>query len=201
MMLPAGVHLVHIRHGETDWNVEGRLQGQLDIPVNSRGRAQAAGNAQRLAAWMARTGRTPADFRYAASPLGRARQTLSIVTERLGHAPAVALDERLKEVDFGDWSGWTYDELRAAGADGLVRARKRDKWAFRPPGGESYAALADRVEDWLATVRSDTVVVAHGGVFRVIQGHLCGTPWHEVPELPAPQDKFAVFVDGRIEYL
>jgi len=200
-MLPAGVRLVHIRHGETDWNVEGRLQGQLDIPVNERGRAQAAANGTRLCAWMAGEGLAPDAFCYAASPLGRARQTLEIVVAGLGHAPAVAFDERLREVDFGEWSGWTYAELKAVGQEGLVRARKRDKWAFRPPGGESYAELAARVGDWLATVRSDTVVVAHGGVFRVMHGHICGTPWHQVPGLPAPQDRFAVFADGRIEYV
>lgn len=198
-MLPHGVRLVHIRHGETAWNVEGRLQGQLDIPMNDRGRAQAATNADRLAERLAASGREPATLGYVSSPLGRSVETMAIVRRRLGLVGAAPTDERLKEVDFGRWSGWTYAELKAAGEKGAVDRRKRDKWSFRPPEGETYAELAARVGDWLAGVRCDTVAVAHGGVYRVLHGLLLGTPWHEVPSLPAPQDRFALFESGTLE--
>lgn len=199
-MLPPGVRLIHIRHGETDWNVEGRLQGQLDIPLDDTGRAQASGNGVRLAAFLAEEGSAPDALAYVTSPLGRSRETMARVRAALGLAGPWPTDDRLKEVSFGDWSGWTYDELRAAGQGAMVKARKRDKWLFRPPAGETYEDLARRVETWLRTVDRTTVVVSHGGVHRTLFGHLCGTPWHEVPNLPVPQDRVFVFdAAGAVE--
>jgi len=200
-MLPPGVRLFHIRHGQTDWNVEGRLQGQTDIPINVLGREQAAANGARLGDYLRREGTDPASLAWHASPLGRARETLRLVAERAGVVVAPAFDDRLKEVAFGEWSGYTYAELSAGGQHEAVRRRKRDKWSFRPPGGESYAELAERVGAWLAELDGDAVVVSHGGVFRVLHGHLCGTPWHEVPGLPAPQDRVSIFADGRVELI
>lgn len=199
-MLPAGVRLIHIRHGETPWNVEGRLQGQRDIPMNDKGRGQAERHGKVLAALLAREELEAAGLQYVSSPLGRSAQTMALVRAALGLKDPAPTDARLMEVDFGDWSGWTYGELRAGGHKGLVRKRKADKWTFRPPGGETYGELAARVGAWLETVTRDTVAVTHGGVLRVLHGHICGTPWHEVPGLPAPQDRFAVFRDGRVDY-
>jgi probable phosphoglycerate mutase len=198
-MLPDGVRLIHIRHGQTDWNVEGRLQGQLDIPINALGREQAAANGARLRDLLAREGLDPARLSWFASPLGRARETMRLVCENGGFPGEIVYDDRLKEVAFGDWSGFTYAELKENGQAGLVRQRKADKWGFRPPGGETYAELAERVGAWLSGLDRDTVAVTHGGVFRVLHGHLCGTPWHEVPGLPAPQDRVAVFSAGRVD--
>lgn len=200
-MLPSGVRLIHIRHGETDFNAEGRLQGQRDTPMNDRGRRQAAGNAQRLASWFAAESRAPESFAWVCSPLGRTRETMRIVREVVGLPEEAPTDPRLMEVSFGDWSGFTYAELSAAGEHDAVLRRKRDKWSFVPPAGESYAGLAERIGGWLAEVTRDTVLVAHGGVHRVLHGHLAGTPWHEVPEVPVPQDKVFMFRDGRVETL
>ena len=200
-MLPAGVRLIHIRHGETEYNATRRLQGQLDTPMNDKGRGQAAANGERLAAWFAAEGIAPDSFAWISSPLGRTRETMRIVRGKVALPDDVPTDPRLKEVDFGEWSGWTYAELSAAGQKSLVQRRKQDKWTFRPPGGETYSELADRVGEWLEGVRQNTVVVAHGGVHRVLHGHLAGTPWHEVPEVPVPQDKVFAFVDGRVEVL
>ena len=198
-MLPQGVRLIHIRHGETDWNVEGRLQGQRDIPLNDHGRGQASSNGVRLAARLAEEGIAPAVLSFVSSPLGRSRETMARVRAELGRDGAWPTDDRLKEVSFGDWAGYTYAELSAGGQAGRVKARKKDKWSFRPPAGETYAELAERVGLWLEGLERDTVAVTHGGVHRVLFGHLCGTPWHEVPSLPAPQDRVFVFADGAVE--
>ncbi len=195
------LRLIHVRHGETDWNVEGRLQGQLDIPINARGRAQAARNGKAMADYLAREGIDPGALHFVSSPLGRSMETMGFVRAALGLAGPWETDDRLKEVSFGDWASKTYDELRQSGENEKVRARKRDKWSFRPPAGETYAELAARVGEWLDTLTGDTVAVTHGGIFRVLHGHLVGTPWHEVPSLPAPQDRFAVFADGKIELI
>ncbi|MCF3936101.1 histidine phosphatase family protein [Acuticoccus sp. M5D2P5] len=198
-MLADGVRLIHIRHGETDWNVEGRLQGQLDIPINAKGRGQAAGNGERLAKRLAADGVTPGGLAFVSSPLGRSCETMAIVRDKLGLTGKAPTDDRLKEVHFGDWSGSTYDELKDGGQRGLVDKRKKDKWSFRPPGGESYAELAARVGEWLEGIEEDTIAVTHGGVYRVLQGLILGIPWHEVPSLPTPQDKVAVFEAGKLE--
>lgn len=200
-MLPVGVELIHIRHGETDWNVEGRLQGKRDIPMNNNGRTQAARHGAVLKERFAVRGQDPGAVGYVSSPLGRSFETMLIVRAALGLDGPPQIDDRLAEVDFGDWSGFTYQELREHGQRNLVERRKADKWSFRPPSGETYAELAFRVGEWLRTVDRDTVVTAHGGVLRVLFGHLCGTPWHEVPGLPAPQDRFAVFASGAVEYV
>jgi probable phosphoglycerate mutase len=199
-MLPDGVRLIHIRHGETDWNAEGRLQGRNDIPINARGRAQAERNGRALADRLAADGRDPASFRYVSSPLTRSAETMRIIRAALGGLDGEAeTDPVLMEVDFGEWSGFTYEDLKAAGQGNLVKARKRDKWSFRPPGGETYAELSERIGGWLEGVRQDTVAVTHGGVYRVLHGLIVGTPFHQVPGLPAPQDRVAVFQGGRIE--
>lgn len=195
----AEIRLIHVRHGETAWNVEGRLQGQLDIPMNDHGRSQAHRNGETLAKYLKREGIDPASLHYVSSPLGRSMETMRIVRTALGLPDAWPTDDRLKEVAFGEWSGHTYDELRESGERERVLQRKKDKWSFRPPGGESYAELAARVGEWLDTLTGDTVAVTHGGIFRVLNGHLADAPWHKVPSLPAPQDRFAVFEGGKVE--
>jgi probable phosphoglycerate mutase len=201
-LLAEGVRLYHVRHGQTDWNAEGRLQGQTDIPLNAVGRAQAARNGAALAAHFAETGIAAGSLRYVASPLGRAQATMRIVRTGLGlGADPFDTEPALIEVDFGDWSGFTTEELKQRGQGALVRARRADKWGFVPPGGESYAALSQRVAAWLETVRADTVVVSHGGVFRVLWGLICGVPAREVPLLPATQDAAVLFLDGRFDYI
>lgn len=195
-MLPDTVRLIHIRHGQTDWNAEGRLQGKLDIPINDTGRSQAHRNGETLARFLADEGTDPASFSFMSSPLWRSRETMTIVRSHLGLDAQFPTDDRLMEVSFGDWAGSTYEELGASGQKERVRARKKDKWMFRPPGGETYAELAERVGQWLETVKVDTIAVTHGGVFRVLHGFLCDTPWHEVPSLPAPQDRVVIFSKG-----
>jgi len=197
-MLPQGVRLIHLRHGETDWNVEGRLQGQLDIPLNDTGRGQAHRNGRTLRDWLAAEGIALNALDFVASPLSRSSETMTIARSELGLDASFPTDDRLKEVAFGEWSGFTYEELKNNGQRDRVKARKKDKWGFRPPGGETYGELAARVGAWLETLERDTVAVTHGGVFRVLHGHLCDRPWHEVPGLPAPQDRFSVFVDGTV---
>jgi broad specificity phosphatase PhoE len=159
-----------IRHGQTDWNVEGRLQGQRDIPINARGIKQAADAALALQALVPRRddGRHLADLPFISSPMSRTRQTTEILRQTLGLAPdAYATDDRLKEITFGTWEGLTWRELQAADPLGAA-ARQRDKWGFQPPIGESYAMVQHRVAAWLAEISSDTCVIAHGGVMRVL---------------------------------
>lgn len=184
--------IVFIRHGETDWNAEGRFQGQRDIPLNAHGRSQAQRNGRVLAVQMPEA----AAFDFVASPLERTRQTMEIVRGAMGLDPsAYRLDPILKEITFGRWEGYTAPELTQKWPD-MVAARDVDKWGFQPPEGESYAMLSIRIAAWFAGVTRDTVVVSHGGVCRVLRGFLLGLDTGTTPNLDVPQDRIFVW-DGR----
>ena len=162
--------LYFIRHGETDWNAEHRLQGQRDIPLNTLGRAQASHCGEVLRDLFDREGHDPKAFDYVASPLARARETMELMRGVLGlDARRYRTDPRLAELSFGRWEGFTFAELKAQDPQTLaLAAREHDKWSFVPPDGESYAQLLVRVKEWHATVTRDTVVAAHGGVARTL---------------------------------
>lgn len=164
--------LYYVRHGQTDWNFERRLQGQHDIPLNALGREQAVQCGRILRDLFARDGRAPGDLDYCASPLGRARVTMELLRAELGLDPeAYRTDARLMEMSFGRWEGFTAAELKIREAPALA-ARERDKWNFALPGGESYAQLAVRISAWYESIERDAVVAAHGGVARALIGHL-----------------------------
>lgn len=137
-----------------------------DIPLNARGRRQAAQCGATLRDLAASRGRDPAGLAFVSSPLSRATETMAIVRGRLGlPAAGFGIEPRLAEMSFGRWEGRTYREVGKVDAP-LLRARERDRWNFRPPSGESYADVLVRVAAWHAGVTSDTVVAAHGGVAR-----------------------------------
>lgn len=164
------------RHGQTDWNAERRLQGQLDIPLNALGRTQSSRCAQLLRDLLQRDGFDRGKLDYVASPLGRARETMEIIRAGLGLDPATyRTDARLMEMSFGRWEGYTFDELKLREADSLA-ARDLDRFGYVVPGGESYRQLAARVRAWYDAVERDTVVAAHGGVCRALMSELGRAP-------------------------
>jgi len=170
--MPAPI-LYFVRHGETDWNAEARLQGQRDVPLNAKGRAQARRCAALLRDLVARAGGRLDAFTFVSSPLSRANETMEIVRADLGlpSEPPHQTDARLVELSFGRWEGLTFPEVRAADA-AMLADRERDLWNFRPPGGESYADLLARVSDWHGGLsRCPAIVVAHGGVARALMVH------------------------------
>jgi broad specificity phosphatase PhoE len=164
--------LYFVRHGETDWNRERRLQGQHDIPLNPLGRTQAERCGVLLRGLLAKGDLAVSDYDYVASPLGRARETMEIMRDAMGLDPcAYRTDARLMEMSFGRWEGFTYAELQAREAAAL-EARERDKWGFVLPGGESYARLEKRVQVWYEGIARASVVSAHGGVCRALMALL-----------------------------
>jgi probable phosphoglycerate mutase len=160
--------LYYVRHGLTDWNIAGRLQGNRDTPLNQAGRAQAARCGRILGDLFARDGRAAQDLEYVSSPLVRARETTEIMRATLGLAPTrYCIEPRLTEISFGEWEGLTYTEI-IMGVPDIVATREADKWEFRPPGGENYRQVALRVGAWYASLKRDTVVCAHGGTGRAL---------------------------------
>jgi broad specificity phosphatase PhoE len=180
-----------IRHGQTDWNVEGRFQGSVDIPLNDHGRAQARRNGEAFKAELPDV----AGWRFVSSPLSRARETMEIVRRSAGlAADDYALEPLLSEVSYGDWERRTIPELSAIDP-AAVAARSADKWGFVPPNGESYMMLAGRVRSVLAGLDQPTVITAHGGVLRAIYFLIGGMEAEEAAIADVPQDRF-LFVSG-----
>lgn len=164
--------IYYIRHGETDWNVAGRLQGRHDIALNVRGRAQAEHCGAVLADLFARDGRDAATLEYLSSPLGRAQETMQLVRGALGlSSDGYRIDPQLSEISFGDWEGYTIAELRHRDPQ-RIAAREHDKWSFVAPGGESYRAVSVRMGRWHDGLAGDAVVCAHGGTARGLMAHL-----------------------------
>jgi len=164
--------IYYVRHGLTDWNVQQRLQGRLDVPLNTEGCAQAACCGEIMRGLFACEGRLPQDLAYVSSPLARARRTMEIMRGALGLSESgFLIDPRLVEIAFGEWEGMSYAEVIARDGD-VVARREADKWGFKPPGGESYAQLTLRLRAWYETLERDTVVAAHGGTARALIAHL-----------------------------
>jgi broad specificity phosphatase PhoE len=177
-----------VRHGQTDWNAELRMQGQKDIPLNDKGRAQARGNGRALKDIL---GDDAASFDFVSSPLGRTRETMELLRTEMGLNPhAYRTDERLVEVSFGDWEGSTLRELEEKTPD-RVAARADNKWDFIPPGdhAESYEILSWRIGSWLQSVNLPTVCVCHGGVIRTLFRLIARTDKEEAATMGVPQDR------------
>jgi broad specificity phosphatase PhoE len=190
--------LYYIRHGETDWNVVGRLQGQREIPINQNGRAQARQSGEILRDLLTRDVIDPALLDYVASPLGRTRETMQIVRSVLKLDPtAYRVDARLTEISFGDWEGFTTDELHRRWPV-AAQARETDKWNFTPPGAESYATMSLRVHAWYQELARDAVVVAHGGVLRGLLVRLGIATPAEAPYVDVSQGVVFVIQPGSI---
>lgn len=163
--LPSRVLLV--RHGETEWNRERRRQGRLDSPLTPRGRLDAEASAETCAG-------LAADSIFS-SPLGRARETASVVSSALS-MPVVVLDE-LAEIDHGAFAGLTTAEIEQR-HPGLLAQRNISKYTWSFPGGESYADARVRGTEALRTIvatgASSPVLVTHEMIGRVVLQVLLG---------------------------
>ena len=191
--------IYYIRHGETSWNKEGRLQGAQDVALNELGRAQASHAGRVLAGLMARDGRDKASFPFVSSPLGRARSTMELVRGVLELPPEeYSLDDRLREIGYGVWEGSTLAEMKAADPE-LYARRQIAKWTLAPEGGETYAAVQARMQDWYASLRADTVAVAHGGTARALMVALGIETPLSAADLTIEQGAVYVFRDGGLQ--
>ncbi|ACO46357.1 histidine phosphatase family protein [Deinococcus deserti] len=164
-----------VRHGESTWNMDGRYQGQTDVPLSHVGVLQAASLAERL------TG-LHFDAVYT-SDLIRASQTADAVAERLAGAPVVQPDYALREINVGELAGLVIADIRARYPE-YLEALAQDSWTTRRPGGESMEDLFERCGAAFHRLRERhpgqrVLVFTHGGVVRVAVGlALGGVPAH-----------------------
>ena len=184
--------IYYLRHGETDWNKTGRLQGTQDIPLNALGREQAVHAGRLLGGLIARDGRNKDTLPFVASPLGRARMTMELAREQLQLPPSdYALDDRLREIGYGTWEGRTLTEAEAQDPE-LFARRLEDKWTVGAPGGETYLDVQRRMQAWYDDLRTDMVAVAHGGTARALMVAL---------GLETPQSAAELYIEQGVVYV
>lgn len=153
------------RHGETEWNIQGRRQGQLDSPLTAKGVTQAHRNAEKMSSQV-----VDAVF---TSPLGRAVATARIISEHIG-VPLTVIDE-LAEVHHGEFAGLTNDDIDTRHPGELLR-RASDKYMWVFPGGESYADADRRAAHALERMTTypsrRPLIVSHEMISSMLQRHL-----------------------------
>jgi probable phosphoglycerate mutase len=164
--------LLLIRHGETAWNAEHRIQGQLDIPLSPLGVLQSARLAECLA-------NEPIDAVYSS---GQSRAWLTASPLAAQHGLEVIAEPRLRERSFGIFEGLTLDEIAERYPAEFRKWRERDP-AWRPEGGESGQQLIDRVLSAVSAIgtkhpRQTVVLVSHGGVLDVVYRAARALQWH-----------------------
>jgi len=179
-----------IRHGQTDWNADARLQGSTDIPLNDTGRKEARRNGYVLSDMVGEA----AGYDFVAGTLGRTVETMQLVRTAMGLEPDdFRRDPNLIEVGFGDWEGKRWAELHISDPDG-VAAYLAAPLHYAPPNGEGYGGASERAIRWLESVTRDTIVVSHGGISRCLRGYLLDIPEPEIVQLRVPQDQIMEIV-------
>jgi probable phosphoglycerate mutase len=181
-----------LRHGETQFNRERRLQGHVDSALTELGRRQIEAFAARLRALIGDV----RGWRLVASPLGRAQRSAEIIAERLG-LREIDLEPRLMEVSWGEWDGRLRAEMAAA-----CPAFGASNWAFDAGAGESYGAACERLGEWLATLPPErerrVIAVSHGMAGRLLRGIYARASVEAVKAQDAPQDAFFRLANGEV---
>ena len=161
-------HLMLIRHGESEWNRLGRIQGQTDTPLTGLGVEQA----QRVALLLQQK-LDAGNIRIHSSPMQRARQTASIIAETMAYpVTEIRVDERLNDFHVGDIAGTHGWEKVAVSHPQLAYLRLNDPLSFHPPGGESGTEFRDRLAGFANQSGDDHLihlVVSHGVVNKFIR--------------------------------
>ncbi len=188
--------LLLIRHGQTDWNRDGRYQGQSDIPLNETGRTEA----RELAARIVRDGTRPETI-YT-SDLARARETAQILAE--AWKVRVHEDARLREIDQGVWEGMRVDEIQAR-FPSEFQTYLKDPLRAGPPQGETVGQVQARVREAVDEILTQhpggtAAVVSHGLALGLIRTRAAGRPLEQVWDLiPANADVEIVELEAKVQ--
>ncbi|MFT7252971.1 MAG: broad specificity phosphatase PhoE [Paracoccaceae bacterium] len=179
-----------LRHGETEWNRERRVQGTLDSTLTVKGRRQAAMQGTLLGPILANS---PAATIYC-SPQGRAQTTANIALAEYAVQPLT--EPRLREVNMGDWQGQTHPEIAAHSPDRYFAHDTVFDLSLNTPGGERYSDLAARSLSFLDDLTGPSVVVTHGITSIALRGLLLGLQYSEMAALDHEQGCIYVIEQG-----
>lgn len=197
MKLTAPLYM--LRHGETVWNTERRMQGSKNSDLTPRGRVQALAMGRALKAEL---DRQPGPTIFLRSPLGRTRETSEIVGRELGIASSAwREDMRLAELSYGKWEGFSWAEIEIDHPTAMADWRA-DPHGYCPPGGETHIDLRRRCEAVLTEIATSglrTVVVSHGVSGAVVRGLNLGLDARAMFVMEKPQDAFFRLLAGQEE--
>lgn len=187
--------IILLRHGETHWNRQQRIQGHGDSPLTLKGIEQARAYGRALPPLLG-----AARWRLVSSPLSRCMQTMAIVCETAGLDFAqVERDARIKEVSTGEYSGRLKSEFTA----GQLGGSGRQSWFFTCPGGESHEHMVARLSAWLASLGDDdhVLAVSHGIAGKILRGLYAGWDPDFALAQDSPQDALFLLRDGQVQRL
>lgn len=184
-----------VRHGQTEFNLEGRYQGALDSSLTELGVAQAKAMGRLLKTLIG----DPAQWELIVSPQGRARHTAQLVADACGFAGEPFVEPRIREISLGLWDGSLRAE-REAELSPSIPAWERH---FHAAGGETFEALSGRLGEWLGEAtrapERNIVAVSHGMAGRVIRGLYANLSREQMLTLDVPQDAVFRLHGGKIE--
>ncbi|WP_029810474.1 histidine phosphatase family protein [Vibrio parahaemolyticus] len=181
-----------LRHGETEFNADKKLQGHCNSSLTSKGSDQARRVGTTLKQYVENR-----PFRVYSSTLGRALQTSKIVCEELNYSyENLNKEPRLKEFSLGEWEQRTIPSLEQE----IPNLLAQNDWYLQAPNCETYESVRERLSSWLSDVAhdEDIVVVSHGLTGIVLRGLLLGMDYTQVWQQDLPQNAFFIIEDGRI---
>ncbi|EPI4957566.1 TPA: histidine phosphatase family protein [Vibrio parahaemolyticus] len=181
-----------LRHGETEFNADKKLQGHCNSSLTSKGSDQARRVGTTLKQYVENR-----PFRVYSSTLGRALQTSQIVCEELNYSyENLNKEPRLKEFSLGEWEQRTIPSLEQE----IPNLLAQNDWYLQAPNCETYESVRERLSSWLSDVAhdEDIVVVSHGLTGIVLRGLLLGMDYTQVWQQDLPQEAFFIIEDGRI---
>ena len=146
-----------LRHGETNWNLQGRNQGQKDSPLTEKGRHQARVQRKIL------NGLVDLPSKVFVSPLGRAIETTRLAIT-VSDRPVI--EERLREICFGNWEGALKEDV----AKNIHKSSTNESWAFNSPKGETFEIISARVQGFLDDLDQPAIIVTHAITSTVLRG-------------------------------
>lgn len=187
--------IILLRHGETEWNREGRIQGHAESDLTPLGERQAQAMAGLAADLVRRDGRD--GWRLVSSPIGRAQRTAAMVADATGLPNET--DARLAEIACGAWEGL----LRAEVANHHPELFATREWFFGAPGGETFEDVTARATAWLASLPHESerrvIAVSHGVWGRLLRGAYAGLGRHETLQQDVPQDAVFRLQNGQVD--
>ncbi len=186
-----------LRHGETEFNQLGRFQGHMDSALTAAGIDQAHNMGAKLKTYLGQSA-----FSLHSSPLGRAKATARIIQSHIGGTD-IRIDHRIAEIDIGDWSGMSLEDIEFTHPGALDGSTRYD-WGFRAPRGETKVELLHRLLNWLAeTEKSDVPIVAvsHGWAGLGLRSLYTGQSIETVGTKGTPHETIYQFIEGEIREL
>jgi len=184
-----------VRHGQTQWNKEGRFQGRLNSPLTQKGKLQAQKNGEKLKKYIDK------DIKVYASPLGRAKETAFIICDELNiDRDKIIFDNRIIEFDYGVFEGRERDEVKETKE---FKDREANKWYYQIENGESYEIVQKRVKEFLEEIKEidKVLIIAHEMVNRTLRGIYCNYTKEDTLKLKQPNDVILLLDEGKEEIL